>query len=189
MSELLRVLNRRVSVGVVIVACFVDIASVALVRDNSLEDIGNLANLVTAIAAIAAVLVAWTQIEKSRNQQIEAVARDHYQNFLRLCLEYPEFTMPSEHDIDFDKKTYDGCPLKFRQYDWFFWNGMNALESLLFSIGDRESWQTTIASILDDHKGMLGSELVGGYADTFEPKFRAFLSPWLLSNARKARDS
>ena len=148
----------------------------------TLSDFGNFANVVTALTAIVAVSFAGYQTMRYQKQQLETVARSHYQDFLRLSIEYPEFFYPDYSRIDFSAQTFDGDQKKFLQYDAFFWTGMNALESLFYTIGDRASWKATIASVLDFQAKMLASQRVRQFEDTFEPEFREFLQPWLNPN-------
>ncbi len=150
----------------------------------TLEDFGNVANILTAMTALLAVVFAGYQTLKYRKQRVEAVARDHYQDFLRLSFEHPEFSGAGEARIDVVNRTFDGEQEKFSQYEWFVWAGLNALEALFFALGGRKSWRATIASILDDHKTYLRSSRLNLHADTLEPEFRTFLRPWIDPDQR-----
>jgi hypothetical protein len=145
----------------------------------TLGDYASIATIVTGFTAVGALLLVWWQTGKFRRQQIESIARNNYHAFLRLGIEYPQFASPKAADLDIEKQTFQGENSKFIQYLWFVWAGMNALESMYYALGSKANWRHTIASILDDHKALLGSPVIRDYAHTFEPDFHRFIKKWI----------
>jgi len=145
----------------------------------TLADLANLAAIAMALAAFVALAFGVWQTRQYRRQQLESVARDRYQAFLELCVQYPEFAQPLDGAVDPVAATFDGDQKKFIQYGWFIWSCLNALEVLYFVLGHQKSWRNTINSILRCHVVYLSSSHILEGVDTFEPEFYALIKEWL----------
>jgi hypothetical protein len=142
----------------------------------NLSDWANLATITTAVAAVFAITFAFWQTRQFRNHQLETMALDQYQNFLALCVKYPEFAPPPDGSLDIKALTYNGSVKSFIQYEWFFTVGENALESIFLSVGERGVWKQTISNVLTEHAEYIKSERYTHiYRPTVEPEFQAFI--------------
>ena len=141
----------------------------------SLSDWASVATVATGLSAFLALIFAIWQTRQVRQSQLEAVARDHYQHFLELCIQYPVYAPPGPN-LDMDALTFDGDPLKFTQYEWFFTAGNNALEAIFLSVGEQSTWKETIASILIEHLAYVTSPRYDEiFRSTVDPKYQRFI--------------
>ncbi len=136
-------------------------------------------SLIAAVVAAFALLFSVLQTRRYRRFQQALNARDRYQNFLQLSIQYPQFAPPPEKDLDFKALTFGGDHLKFIQYEWFLWSCLNAVEGVFFIEEQNKYWRLVINTFLKDHKAYLASDRMREFAHMFAPKFRSFIRPWL----------
>lgn len=132
----------------------------------SLSAGADVATMLTAVCALLAIIFAIWQTRQFRAHQLEALARDQYQRFLELCIQYPEYADPPSGVVNMDKLTFSRNGKKFIQYEWFLTSGMNALEAVHAAVGSQKSWQETIESVLEAHLPYLTSNR---YDEFFRP--------------------
>jgi hypothetical protein len=141
----------------------------------SLANAASIATVLTGVAALLALAFAIWQTREYRKSQLEALAREQYQNFLELCIKHPEYAPPGP-DLDMVELTFAGYKKKFVQYEWFFTAGSNALEAIFLSVGEESSWQETICSILVDHAKYLNSQRYDAvFRPTVDPRYQRFV--------------
>lgn len=122
------------------------------------QNASNIATVATAIAAVVGFAFAIWQTQTFRRHQLETLARDHYQAFLQLCVEYPEYATPRTEALNMTALTFDGDRRRFDQYEWFLTAGANAMEAIYTNVGSNDAWQKTVLSILGDHMDYLRSD-------------------------------
>jgi hypothetical protein len=150
----------------------------------NLTDWANFSQISTAMfAGVALVFGVW-QIRQNRLQQLESLARDNYQEFMRTCIAYPEFVAPMNEAADVSKGTFDGDIKKFAQYEWFVTSALNALEAIYCTVGAQLDWQCAIQSILDEHVPYLLSSRFAPEGKTYDPAFLNFVQSYLVGKAR-----
>ena len=165
--------------------------SILLIRRQpmTLLDGAYIATIIMGIAATLALVFAYfqttafqSQAKQLHRQQLEALARDHYQNLLHLCVQYPEYTISQliEPALNIEKMKFDGDAKRFAQYEWVFVATSNALESI-FNTVSAKHWQETIVSILKEHRTYLRSarydEII---RETCTPSYQTFIDDRVL---------
>jgi len=152
----------------------------------ALADWASIATIVTGCAAIFAVGFGYWQTRQFRKQQLESLARDHYQHFLELCIAYPEFASPGDK-VDAEARTFSDNTERFVQYEWFFTAGCNSLEAIFVAVGQLPHWKATAVSIVNEHRAyMLSQRYVDSQRPTGDPKFEAFVDCVLGRDVVKA---
>lgn len=145
-----------------------------------IAQLSSVANILMGLAAIIGLIFAVWQTRQFRNHQLETLARDQYQRFLELCIQFPQYAQPPVEVMDCEAMTIDGDRQKFVQYEWFLAAGVNALEAIYLAVGQQPGWRETIKSVLEDHAPFLMSKR---YDDTVrftgDPRFQAFLDSWV----------
>ena len=142
--------------------------------------LANLATVLTGAAALLALLFAVHQTRANHATQLEALARDHFQHFLELCILYPDFANPSAVRLDVDGGTFDGDPDKFAQYEWFFTACENALEAIFDTVGEQKAWREEIRAVLGEHALYLSSTRYHEvFRNTVDRRFQRFIDSWI----------
>jgi hypothetical protein len=136
----------------------------------------DIATMLTAVCALLAIVFAIWQTRQFRAHQLEALARDQYQRFLELCIQYPEYADPPPGVVDMEKLTFSRNAKRFVQYEWFLTSGMNALEAVYAAVGRQKPWRETIKSVLEAHAPYLSSMRYDAYfRPTTNPVYQRFL--------------
>lgn len=144
----------------------------------------DVATMLTAVCALLAIGFAIWQTRQFRAHQLEALAREQYQRFLELCIQYPDYADPPSGVVDMDKLTFSRNAKKFIQYEWFLTSGMNALEAVYAAVGSQKPWRETIKSVLEAHAPYLSSERYDSYfRPTTHPAYQGFLDSVVVRRA------
>lgn len=118
--------------------------------NNVTDIISNVATALAAVAALFALRLGWIQIRENRLTQSEATAKDIYREYLRLALEYPQYSLPDYSRISADENSDE-----FKQYEWFVSFLIYAAEEILAFFPDSEGWRATITSQFEYHREYL----------------------------------
>lgn len=108
---------------------------------------------VTAVVALAAAALVLFQVRATRAIQREAVARQMYNEYLRLCFAesmYAAGNWSSAGELPQE--------VLFEKYEWFVSVMLNACESILLHVADRDEWRETIRSQIGFHSKYIKSE-------------------------------
>ncbi|OBU15621.1 hypothetical protein CTM88_10930 [Photobacterium aquimaris] len=103
-----------------------------------------IANVVMAILAIAAAIIAIKQLNNSKSESRIATAKTAYQEYLKLCFDYPMFADGNESEI---KRNADD----YKKYRWFVAKMLYSFEQIIESLGNDKEWKDTIQSQLKYH--------------------------------------
>jgi hypothetical protein len=150
-----------------------------------LTDWANLGTVVLGITGVLALVFAYWQARairwqtaQARRQQLEMLARGHYQRFVELCVQYPEYTMASvlEEALDLEAETFKGDRMKFYQYEWFFAAMGNSFETMFETVGRRGEWRQTMVIIMREHEKYVRSKRFDDtQRPTVMPEFQRFV--------------
>jgi hypothetical protein len=117
--------------------------------DNRIGELAHKAPIITALTAFAALAVASLQLALNRRNQRETTAKTNFREYLKLCVEHPEFAygiIPKAEDR--------------AEYEWFIAHFLWAAEELLEFA--REDWEENLKLHISYHRGFL----------QFDPTFR-----------------
>lgn len=104
--------------------------------------------IVSLFVAITALSVAYRQVQVARETAASAQAHAIYQQYLALCITYPElasgkYIATSKNDREYAK------------YTWLFSSMLFAFEQILEAKPNDDKWIETIKSQLEKHKSHL----------------------------------
>lgn len=111
---------------------------------NCAKDWAQIAPGLTPVVAFIAVLVAWRQLALNRSNQRETTAKATFREFLKLCVQYPDFA--------------DGKPPsdKHDDYAWFVAYFLWASEEILEY--SHKEWKANLQLHMTYHKDYLKND-------------------------------
>jgi hypothetical protein len=128
---------------------------------------------VGATIAVAAAALVLLQVRAARSIQREAIARQTYNEYLRLCFAEPAFASGN-----WDKTNSAGLSkeLLFEKYEWFVSVMLNACESILLHVADQDEWSDAIRSQIGYHSKYIKSDdFQKNYAAHYSSELRKLL--------------
>jgi hypothetical protein len=107
-----------------------------------------------AFIAVGAVIAAFLQVRAARAVQREALARQAYNDYLKLCFAEPAFASGDW------QKGPSGLPpeLLFEKYEWFVSVMLGACEAILLHVSDKDEWRDAIQSQISYHSNYIRSQ-------------------------------
>ncbi len=107
--------------------------------------IGGLSAAIGLIIASIAACLGYIQIRAGKETQREAVARQTYNEYLKLAIQYPNLAAGNQPTD----------PLEFESYEWFVSYMLNACEQILLFEPNSPEWQFCVRAQLDYHRHYL----------------------------------
>lgn len=103
-----------------------------------------ISNIVIAVLAMLAAVIAIKQLKTSQSESRITTAKTAYQEYLKLCFDYPMFADGNESEIKINADDY-------KKYRWFVAKMLYSFEQIIESLGDDKGWEDTIQSQLKYH--------------------------------------
>ena len=113
--------------------------------------LSGVAGVATAAIAGVALFYAYRQLVATPKSQREANAREVWKDYIRICIEYPQFAgggitrANAKGDVEFE------------QYEWFAAFMLDACESILLFVADEDEWLLSVDGQLGFHREYLCS--------------------------------
>lgn len=123
--------------------------------------------IISLLVAICALGVAYWQVRVARLSAASAQAHSIYQNYLGLCIEYPELASGSY-------TAYGDSDMLYAKYTWFFSSMLFAFEQILEAKPKDQKWIATIRHQLTLHKTHLGKSSVA-ISDQWHESLRSII--------------
>jgi hypothetical protein len=100
---------------------------------------------IVAVIAYLALRAAKTQIAASSRDQQRATAYESYREYLKLCIEYPDFALAKRGEFYADLS-------KARQYKWFVSSMLISFEEILYVCPGETDWKSAIEAQIFLHR-------------------------------------
>jgi hypothetical protein len=104
-----------------------------------------------AFVAIAAFVIAYLQLESSRDLQLKTMAQDSFQEYLKLTIDEPLFAEGIR------TCSRDSCKKHEQNYEWFVSFFLHAAEQVYLVYPDDEGWNRALSNQLCFHRDYLNS--------------------------------
>jgi hypothetical protein len=109
---------------------------------------------IAAIIAVGAVIAAILQVRAAHAAQRETLARQAYNDYIKLCFNEPAFAC-GDWQKSSDKLPQD---LLFEKYEWFVSIMLNACEAILLHVPNKGEWLETIQAQIGYHSTYIRSQ-------------------------------
>lgn len=129
---------------------------------------------VSVTVAVAGAALVLLQVRAARSIQREAIARQTYNEYLKLCFAEPAFASGN-----WDKATSAGLSqeLLFEKYEWFVSVMLNACELILLHVAEKDEWLEAIRSQISYHSNYCKSnDFRKNYASHYSAELRQLLN-------------
>src|ERR1700691_3045070 len=124
--------------------CIFVLLPIIYLPDGRIAELAHKAPIFTAVIAFVALVIAGLTLGANRKNQRETTAKANFREFLKLCVEYPDFAYG-----------IISKPKKREKYEWFVAHFLWAAEELLeFTDGDL-IWEENLKLHISYHRGFL----------------------------------
>jgi hypothetical protein len=123
-----------------------------------------------AFVAIAAFVIAYLQLESSRDLQLKTMAQDSFREYLKLTIDEPLFAEGVR------TCSRDSCKKHEQSYEWFVSFFLHAAEQVCLVYPDDEGWNRALSNQLCFHRDYLNSpDFVDNTSKHHDPSFAKFI--------------
>lgn len=145
------------------------------VRKNMIDYyFGSIGVFISFSTSLVAILLSILVIRRNERYQREKIASDYWKEYEKLALQYPQFSLRNDLPIDLEAKTFNGCKIEFKRYQWFVSFMLTTLEEIYSIKHKNNDWRRTIEHQIIVHNIFLFSEYFKDqhYEEMLSPKFR-----------------
>jgi hypothetical protein len=127
-----------------------------------------------AIFAIVAAVIAYWQLDSSRELQLKTIAQDSFREYLKLAIDEPLFA------VGMRTCSRDSCKNPEQSYEWFVSYFLHAAEQVYLEYPGDEGWKRALSSQVCFHREYLNSpDFVGNTSKHHDPGFATFIATTL----------